>query len=240
MNSFKLFSALFISLLLFSCAAHAPKVVDTKSIQTSGVTEEVLTAEESAIVASIPGPPAPESEEDQSDVAKLLTLQETRTEKDCARAKTEAEFSLQHFFGPPYGPLKMKEVEKLNPFYEEINRESYRPNLIGAAKKKWHRIRPFSAHPEIEPCVKKEPSFSYPSGHTAMSRIYSLALSEVFPKLRKKLLWRANQIALDRMIGGVHYPSDVRDAKILADRIFQYMKKREDFQKALAEAKAQF
>jgi len=44
---------------------------------------------------------------------------------------------------------------------------------------------------------------------------YALAIK--FPKRAKLFFKRANAIAKNRMLGGVHYPSDIRAGKKLAD-----------------------
>jgi len=192
----------------------------------------------SEMIAAIPGAPAPGSPEDISDWETLKKLQKSRTAKDCKRATSEVVVNLNNFYGPPYGPLSKKEAERLVPFFEELSQLSYHPDLIGMTKKHWHRPRPYLAHPDLEPCVKKEPSFSYPSGHAAVSVILYRALSELHPKLSAKLLKRANQIAYDRTLAGVHYPTDIRDGKIIGEMNYQFMKATDTYQKLIAKYKA--
>lgn len=65
-----------------------------------------------------------------------------------------------------------------------------------------------------------ESSFSYPSGHSALAEFYARILSIALPDRAADFKARALQIAQDRMIGGVHYPTDVRDGVLLGDQIF--------------------
>jgi len=116
--------------------------------------------------------------------------------------------------------------------------KSYRlrhKNYIGDAKKHWSRLRPYLTHPDLTPCIKKESSFSYPSGHSALSHYYMHILEVLLPNKKAAIDARADQIAYDRLVGGVHYPSDIRDGKLLGDEIYDYVSQQSGF-KALLRA----
>ena len=168
----------------------------------------------------LPGAPALGSQEDQSDYEQTLAYQNSRTADDCARAATEVKITLSSFFGAPYGPLSSQEVSHYSKMFEDLYTEL--SGYIGSTKKQWSRPRPFVTHTDIKPCIKLDSSFSYPSGHSATSEFYARVLSVVLPDRADALKARAKQIALDRNIGGVHYPSDVRDGSLLGDQIFDY------------------
>jgi acid phosphatase (class A) len=187
-------------------------------------------------VENYPGAPAIGSTEDVSDHDILLNLQKTRTAKECARAATEVKISLASYYGLPYGILTEKEVARLTPFFQEVSELAW--PLIGQAKRKWKRVRPYDAHNDLHPCVSKETSFSYPSGHSAMSRYYYLILLNFYPDQKATLLMRSDQIATDRTIGGVHYPTDIRDGKILGEQIYEYLVKNSHLQEKIDQFKS--
>lgn len=168
----------------------------------------------------LPGAPATGSAEDQSDYAQNLSLQNSRTPDDCARAATEVKITLASFFGSPFGPLSDQEVSRYNQLFESLYLEAN--GYISITKQQWQRPRPYIAHPDLKPCIKLESSFSYPSGHSALAEFYARALIVLFPDRADVLKARAKQIALDRNIGGVHYPSDIRDGNLLGDQIFDH------------------
>jgi acid phosphatase (class A) len=75
--------------------------------------------------------------------------------------------------------------------------------------------------------------FSYPSGHAAYSRLFALILSELQPERKSEFMARADQAALNRVIGGVHYPTDIEAGKKLAEDIFADLRKNPDFRRDL-------
>jgi acid phosphatase (class A) len=57
--------------------------------------------------------------------------------------------------------------------------------------------------------VEREESFSYPSGHATRGVLAARVLAELAPARRAELLRLGEQVGYDRVVGGVHYPSDV-------------------------------
>ena len=167
---------------------------------------------------NLPGPPSLGSEADQADYQTVLSYQNTRTNDDCTRASSEVTITLAHFFGAPYGNLTAAEVSLWSDFMSKLS-NTVNPT-IGDAKNEWKRPRPYQTHADIEPCIQRETSYSYPSGHSAISELYARALSIAYPERTEAFKARALQIAQDRMIGGVHYPSDIQDGNLLGDQLF--------------------
>ena len=60
---------------------------------------------------------------------------------------------------------------------------------------------------------------SYPSGHTAQAFYTAHTLSEMYPELRANLFEVAQMIADSRIDFGVHFPSDNKSKKMLADAL---------------------
>ncbi len=160
-------------------------------------------------------PPAPGSPEEEHDVQILMDYQNIRTDEDCAMAKKYAKMSLKNFFGGPDGPLSKQEVKKNWFFWYKYLAIGGVPSLF--AKKHFKRPRPFKAFPQIKPCLDLPRSYSYPSGHTSTSRLMARALALKYPERALLFMQKADEVALSRMIGGVHYPTDVEAGKELAD-----------------------
>lgn len=174
--------------------------------------------EPKGVFYDLPGPPARGDAQDVTDYQTLLDYQSKRTQAECDRASSEVKVNLLHFFAAPYGPLTQAEAAKWQQF---VDRHSLRAILtIAAAKLQYHRPRPFESHADIHPCIALDKTYSYPSGHSAFAEYYGKILAIAFPERAKVLGARATQIALDRSIGGVHYPTDIRDGLSLGDQIF--------------------
>lgn len=88
----------------------------------------------------------------------------------------------------------------------------------GVLKRFYDRPRPFDADPEVTPVVPKEEGRSYPSSHAMRGLLTALLLAEVFPERREALVTFGRQAGYSRVVGGVHFPSDVQAGFRLAER----------------------
>jgi acid phosphatase (class A) len=111
------------------------------------------------------------------------------------------------------------------------------------AKNKYVRPRPFVGNgqpictPDFKEALSKDGS--YPSGHAAIGYGWGQLLAEIVPKRKKLLLRRGAQFADSRRICNVHFASDVRGGKVMADAVFKALKAEPAFQADLAAAKAE-
>lgn len=88
---------------------------------------------------------------------------------------------------------------------------------IYLAKRIYKRPRPYLTRTELTPCIDKESSYAYPSGHTALARLFARLLSRIYPERTAAFLERADEIAENRVLGGVHHPTDLISGKKLGD-----------------------
>ena len=181
---------------------------------------------------AIPPPPEPKSKADVADFRELKSQQEHRTPKDCERASSEVQVSLETFFGPKYGPLTEAEVTKWNEFMTNVRIDT--DYFVQRVKKHWKRPRPYIADSELTPCVKSEPTSAYPSGHAAIARVLAHVLAEIDPQRKAAFERRAEVVARDRVLGGVHHPTDIDAGEKLGDEVFALLQGNEHFKKDLA------
>lgn len=184
----------------------------------------------STLLKEIPSPPQKDHKEQANDVERLLSLQKSRSELDCARAGREVKVTLANFFGPPNGPLAERALEKLSPFFDQIRNDA--DFFIQKLKIDFPRERPFLYIKGLTPCVPKEVTGSYPSAHAVLSRLYALVISDIFPNERDKLSIVADQIALDRVLSGMHHPSDIEAGKVIGNLVYVELKKSKKFMNA--------
>lgn len=178
----------------------------------------------------LPIPPVLKSASQSDDEKQLFDFQKSRTDADCMQAKAEVFVSLKGFFESPRGPLKRSDVEKLTPFFEQVRNDG--DYFIQRMKKDFPRKRPFAYIEGIEPCVPKEVTGAYPSGHAALSKLYALILSDFFPAHRAKLEARALEIGKHRVLSGMHHPTDIASGRVLAELLYGELKKSKKFQSA--------
>jgi membrane-associated phospholipid phosphatase len=76
------------------------------------------------------------------------------------------------------------------------------------AKYHYWMIRPSQADPRIVPAVSLPNFPSYVSGHSTFSAAAAMVLGAVFPTQAASLTSRANEAAMSRLYGGIHYRFD--------------------------------
>jgi acid phosphatase (class A) len=187
--------------------------------------------------ALIGPPPLPGSAEQKSEIVMLLNLQSKRTEAQEKRCKSEVHADAFYFarvLGPHFS-------EHNFPITAQLLREAAADasDIADHIKRRWNRTRPYLADPRIEPCVTEEKTGSYPSGHAVGGILRATILSEICPEKKAALMSLGRQLGDDRMIAGMHYPSDVVAGQKLSAAIAEKLLSNPDFHAALIKAEAE-
>lgn len=161
--------------------------------------------------------PAKGSAAEAEDFRILFEYQKNRTSTDCSNAESEETANFMNMFAGKSGPFTASEGKKIELKVEKLY-APYRPN-VSNAKLLFKRKRPYLTNSQIVPCVRLENSYAYPSGHTSMAYAYAAILAKMYPEKEAEFIKRAEQIGLNRVIGGVHHPSDIAAGKKLGDYI---------------------
>ena len=124
-------------------------------------------------------------------------------------------------------------------FFRAVGRDS---SAAGArAKAVWKRPRPPQASTRVKPVLDVTSNDSYPSGHAMYGCVVAALLGIMVPEQRSALLARGDAYAWNRVVGGAHYPSDVRagctGGKILAAVLLQIPVFQADFNAARDETR---
>jgi acid phosphatase (class A) len=165
-------------------------------------------------------PPVPGSDEDRQDFTALHRYQDHRTPEQCEVAGSQSKFRLSNTFGPETGILTAAEIKKVRGLSARVI--SKVATVTFYFKKKFKRLRPYNADTSLQPCIKKaHGDTAYPSGHAATGLALALAFAKVFPEKREAILKQGYQIGENRLIGGVHHPSDVKAGQDLAKQVIQ-------------------
>ncbi len=181
-------------------------------------------------------PPAKDSREQEADIAAIMAWQNKRTEADCEKARFTAKAEIDFLWGKA-SPFPEPAPEEFNKFVERLALDL--EEAVTNMKKRWERPRPFKAYPgQAEPCIKKSSGFSYPSGHSSFSRVFANVMSDIVPERREEFLGRADEIAMDRVIGGVHFPTDIAAGKVFGDLYHAELLKSEAYRADVERMKA--
>lgn len=219
----------FAALALGACAHRQPAVTEQAHVQQV----YYVNAEPFKTMQFAP-PPASNSMQQQADIAAVLSWQNKRTEADCAKSSQTAASDYYSFWGakspfPEPLPAAVKE------FFERL--ASDLGTAVENLKNRYQRPRPYMAYSDAQPCIKKSKGFSYPSGHSSFSRVFANVLSELVPERRAEFFAKADEIARDRVIGGVHFPSDIAAGKVFGDQYHAELLKSEAYQKDITKMK---
>lgn len=168
-------------------------------------------------------PPAPDSDAQKADLAYTLDWQKKRTEADCAKANVTAGVTYDTFWGAK-SPFAVPLPAEVNKFFDHL--ASDLDSAVNLMKDRYQRPRPYKAYPDqAQPCIKKSWGYSYPSGHSTFSRVFANVLSDIGPERKAEFFGVADGIALDRVIGGVHFKTDVEAGKKFGDEFHDQLLK---------------
>ena len=97
-------------------------------------------------------------------------------------------------------------------------------------KYKYNRPRPYQLAPHHNVDVNvfgsetaKTPSF--PSGHTAQSRLVAKIIGDVYPQLKEDAMKIADDVSKSRIVGGHHFKSDIEFGEKIGDWLYNNLVK---------------
>lgn len=188
----------------------------------------------------LPDPPAAGSLAANADLETVLEVQAMRTPEQVAWAKTVDKNDLFEVFGAGglLGPeFKKEHFPLLLALIKDVN-DDLRP-MVDASKKRYARARPYAIEPRVKPCVTLPTNDSYPSGHSYTGYMRASVLAEVFPEKRAEIFARAHYFAWGRIIGGVHFPTDLDGGRRVAEAGFAEIRKSPAFRAAVEKCRAE-
>ncbi len=160
------------------------------------------------LAALLPPPPAAGSSQDAQDLDTLLDLQAHASAARRAQTLADSEEGFLDMFGPVLGARATEQaLPKTLLLFDRV--AASEEDVLGAVKPVFGRVRPWMAHPEVTPYAKHSTSPSHPSGHATRVTIDAILLSAMLPEQRAAIWARAQAYAQSRIIGGMHYPTDV-------------------------------
>jgi len=179
-----------------------------------------------------PGPPPTGGPMDQADVDFSVAIQAVATPEEIAHATWMAGFDVFTFtevLGPEFNAEKYPETAR---FFHKLAKTVNGPKNY--LKDLYKRARPCDAHPDlIRKLVPYEEGYSNPSGHSTRSWTFALVLAELAPRYKNAFLREAAAVGMSRVLGGMHYQSDVLLSRGLAQLIFDELKKNPQFMEDL-------
>lgn len=184
-------------------------------------------------------PPANDSATTRGEIEELLTIQQNNTPEQLAAAQADVQENVFRFadvLGPDFSPDKLPFAREF--FAKVAEDEGY---IVDPAKDTWKRPRPHKLDGRIKPGITISNSGAYPSGHTAFAYLTAIVLAEMVPEKRTEIFARAADFAHNRMVGGLHYRTDIEAGRIagtlIAAQELQDRQFKADFARARAEVR---
>jgi len=196
------------------------------------VDPEILT-----IVDFLPDPPALDSAANNADLAEVHRIEQARTPEQAAGAKADEDEEDMFIFKSVFGPNFTAEALPITAALG-VHVKNEQSVLGLQLKSRFQRPRPYQTDSTLHPVCQVETKHdSYPSGHGLTGYLEAFTLAEIAPDKRTEILARADNYAHNRVVCGVHYPSDIEASRRAAYAIFGYMLATPKFQRDLAAAR---
>ena len=183
-------------------------------------------------------PPAMQSQEQERDLGEVLREQTARTPQQAERAVADNDLSLYRIAGEILGPeFTAGRVPKLDAFYKRLVPDTRA--IFIASKDAWNRPRPYVTSSEVKAIGEKPKSGSYPSGHATRGYLTAILLANMVTEKSAELFARGREYGDNRVLAGVHYPTDVEAGRMGATAIAAIFMQNPAFMTDFAEAKAE-
>jgi acid phosphatase (class A) len=213
----------------------APATYSPASCAAATKTYEYIQAESLDLAIVLPPPPANGSKQISDEIKELLDLQRSRTDSQVKSAIEDTELSAFRFDDVLGARFNEANLPVTAAFFKAALENA--GAIVDPVKKFWNRPRPYVIDSTIRPCVAKPAIASYPSGHSTDGNLIAILLANMVPEKREDLFKRGWKFAFNRMIGGVHYRSDIEAGRIAATVIAVEFFKSQRFIKEYSKAK---
>ena len=162
-------------------------------------------------------PPATDSPQGRMDLQAVLEAQRARTPAEVESARADACLSIIRFANVMGPGFEAANLPFTITFFEHVCSDSR--YSIQAAKKYFNRPHPSVTDHDLSPIVPQSTNSSYPSGHATFAYVTAILLADMVPEKAPGIFARAAVYANNRLIGGVHYPTDLEAGRISASVI---------------------
>jgi acid phosphatase (class A) len=190
-------------------------------------------------------PPVPGTDSTRKELVEMHHLQDARTPRQVAYAQADQKISVFRF-ADVLDSAKFREdrLPVTAKFFSKVLATGN--GVSNVAKRKFDRPRPYAADSTLRPCLDHPTNASYPSGHSLGGNLIAIVLADALAdtSLKGRIYDRGWTFAKNRVLGGVHYPSDILAGRIaanlIAQRLYQEPEFRKDLEAVRAELKAEF
>jgi acid phosphatase (class A) len=186
----------------------------------------------------LPLPPTQDSQTTKAELAYVHRVEQTRTPEQVAAARADDREEDLFIFTQVIGSRFTKDDL---PLTAALSAHVHNDEAVISEPLKgiYKRPRPYNYDSSLHPVCKTDKEPSYPSGHSMSGYLLAFTMAQIVPEKKQEILDRADDYAHNRVVCGVHYPTDTEASRRLAYAIFGDMMASSRFQRELAAARAE-
>jgi acid phosphatase (class A) len=196
-----------------------------------------ITGKEIDLSLLLAPPPANDSAQAKAELAEVLRLQVTRTPDMVAQAQADEARNVWRFAAVMGPGFKRERLPLVDAFFKRLVDSG--DAVVDPYKDMWKRPRPPQYSDLVRPIVKLSKAPSYPSKHATDATLMGIVLSNMVPEKRAEIMARAADYAHNRVVGGIHFPSDIEAGRITGTVIAARLQTQADFNAAFEAARAE-
>lgn len=193
------------------------------------------------LARNLPAWPQPGSLASEADVQVILALQLRRTKADADDAQADSVTTMSDFTRALLGPaVTPASHPRLFALLSALHQDMRGVNRAANAAQ-GYRLRPVLFDPRIKPSLDMvgHGAASYPSARASSGQVWADVMALLVPERAAEAQAEAERIAWRRVVGGVHYPSDITASRHVAAAVKQALAASPRFQADLAAVKAE-
>lgn len=201
--------------------------------------QNFVDAGRDGLIALVEAPPGDGSVAGAADLETVHIIEGLRTPAVEREAAIDGDMPAlqwaERSLGPGYSPDRQPAAFALF----ELVRSDMTKVVDDVKAAGYQRQRPHQRDPGVRPSLSIEGhgSNAWPSGRAAATRVWAGVLADIFPERSDALVLAARRSAHLRVIGGVHYPTDLIAGYRLADAFLAKLRASPLYQCRLAAAR---
>jgi acid phosphatase (class A) len=186
----------------------------------------------------LPPPPAPGSAAQAEDLAEVHNAHDHASPDVLKFAQRDANEQDLFIYATVLGPgFRADALPATADLSKHLMSDASVMN--GLLKAIYLRPRPFRADTTLRSECGAATQMSYPSGHSMAGYLGAYTMAQIVPEKAQEILARADEYAQHRIVCAVHYPTDIREGRVVALELFGYLLAQPRFQKDLAAARSE-
>jgi len=186
----------------------------------------------------LPPPPVPHSSQQARDLEAVLRAQAGRSQEQADRAVKDNAPSVERIVDGILGNNFVESrLPKFMAFYKRVTEDTRA--LFLPTKSLWNRPRPFSISNQVNAIGELLPTASYPSGHATRGWLTAILLANMVPEQSAELFQRGREYGDNRVVAGVHFPTDIEAGRLGASAIATALMQNDAFHRDFNDAKAE-